>query len=153
VIRKFAFEAEMHESLGCVPMPVRRKLDRAGLKVGLEQWRALSRGERLAICHLPAGDAEEIDALSVFVREAVARRCGDEPKMLSSEQRAIAEPPDAPPRDVIANARAAGFAVDAAAWARLDGDARYALVKLGSGDTPSHNLAAALRELLASEHA
>jgi len=49
MIRKFKFEDEMHESLQCVPMAVRRKLDRVGLKVGLEQWKALDRGERLAI--------------------------------------------------------------------------------------------------------
>jgi hypothetical protein len=148
LIRRFAFEAEMHDSLTCVPMPVRRKLDRIGLKVGLEQWRALSHGERLAICHLPATDAEEIDAMSVFIREAVARRCGGVPKALAAQQRAVAEPPAAPPLDVIANAHAAGFTLDARGWARLDGDARYALIKLGSGNTPSHNFPAALQELL-----
>ncbi|HWN57869.1 MAG TPA: nitrate reductase associated protein, partial [Methylomirabilota bacterium] len=65
MIRKFKFEDEMHESLQCVPMAVRRKLDRVGLKVGLEQWKALDRGERFAICHIPADSGEECDALAV----------------------------------------------------------------------------------------
>ncbi|WP_422300852.1 nitrate reductase associated protein, partial [Candidatus Binatus sp.] len=41
MIRKFKFEDEMHESLQCVPMAVRRKLDHVGLKIGLEQWKSL----------------------------------------------------------------------------------------------------------------
>ena len=81
MIRKFKFEDEMHESLQCVPMAVRRKLDRVGLKIGLEQWKSLDRGERLAICHLPVDSAEECDGLSVFIREAMQRRFGVEPKV------------------------------------------------------------------------
>ena len=92
MIRKFKFEDEMHESLQCVPMAVRRKLDRVGLKIGLEQWKSLDRGERLAICHLPVASAEECDGLSVFIREAMLRRFGVEPKALTDAQRASANP-------------------------------------------------------------
>ena len=109
MIRKFKFEDEMHESLQCVPMAVRRKLDRVGLKIGLEQWKSLDRGERLAICHLPVDSSEECDALGVFIREAMKRRFGVEPKSLTDAQRASAEPPAAPPDRVVSHARAAGF--------------------------------------------
>src|SRR5277367_3217666 len=91
-VRRFNFEAEVYESLSCVPMAVRRKLDRAGVKVGLKQWQALGRGERLAICHLPAASDEEVEALHLFIREAVARG-GTEPTTLSAADRAGAEPP------------------------------------------------------------
>ena len=113
MIRKFKFEDEMHESLQCVPMAVRRKLDRVGLKIGLEQWKSLDRGERLAICHLPVDSAEELDALGVFIREAMNRRFGVEPKSLTDAQKASAEPPAAPPTRVIAHARAARFDLSA----------------------------------------
>jgi len=146
MIRKFKFEDEMHESLQCVPMAVRRKLDRVGLKIGLEQWKSLDRGERLAICHLPVASSEECDALGVFIREAMKRRFGVEPKSLTDAQRASAEPPASPPARVIAHARASGFDLNAACWSRLDGDERFALMKMGDAETPSHNLAAALKE-------
>jgi hypothetical protein len=146
MIRKFKFEDEMHESLQCVPMAVRRKLDRVGLKIGLEQWKSLDRGERLAICHLPADSAEECDGLSVFIREAMRRRFGVEPKLLTDAQRASADPPGLPPDRVVKHARAAGFDLSAAVWTRLDADERFALMKMGDVDTPSHNLAAALKE-------
>jgi hypothetical protein len=146
MIRKFKFEDEMHESLRCVPMAVRRKLDRVGLKIGLEQWKSLDRGERLAICHLPTDSAEECDGLAVFIREAMKRRFGVEPKSLTDAQRASAEPPASAPARVVAHAQAAGFDLSGTAWARLDGDERFALMKMGDAATPSHNLAAALKE-------
>jgi hypothetical protein len=146
MIRKFKFEDEMHESLQCVPMAVRRKLDRVGLKIGLEQWKSLDRGERLAICHFPVDSSEECDGLGVFIREAMKRRFGVEPKSLSDAQRASAEPPASPPNRVVANARVAGFDLDDAVWSRLDGDERFALMKMADADTPSHNLGAALKE-------
>jgi hypothetical protein len=146
MIRKFKFEDEMHESLQCVPMAVRRKLDRVGLKIGLEQWKSLDRGERLAICHLPVVSPEECDALGIFIREAMKRRFGVEPKTLSDAQRSSAEPPQSPPARVVTHARAAGFDLSAATWARLDADERFALLKMGDAETPSHNLAAALKE-------
>jgi hypothetical protein len=146
MIRKFKFEDEVHESLQCVPMAVRRKLDRVGLKIGLEQWKSLDLGERLAICHLPVASGEECDALGVFIRESMKRRFGVEPKSLTEAQRASAEPPASPPARVISHARAAGFDLSTATWSRLDGDERFALMKMGDAETPSHNLAAALKE-------
>jgi hypothetical protein len=146
MIRKFRFEDEMHESLQCVPMAVRRKLDRVGLKIGLEQWKSLDRGERLAICHLPVDSADECDALAIFIREAMTRRFGIEPKTLTDAQKASAEPPASAPGRVVAHARAAGFDLAAAVWSRLDADERFALLKMGDAETPSHNLAAALKE-------
>ncbi len=146
MIRKFKFEDEMHESLQCVPMAVRRKLDRVGLKIGLAQWKSLDRGERLAICHLPVDSAEERDGLSVFIREAMKRRFGVEPKSLSDAQRAAADPPATAPDRVVRHARGAGFDLSDAVWSRLDGDERFALMKMADADTPSHNLVAALKE-------
>src|SRR5580704_2243 len=93
MMREFKFEDEMHTTLACVPMAVRRKLDRVGVKIGLEQWKALGRGERLAICHLPVERHEEREALTLFINEAVRRVCGEEPRALSEAQRAVADPP------------------------------------------------------------
>ncbi len=93
MMREFKFEDDMHTTLACVPMAVRRKLDRVGVKVGLEQWKALGRGERLAICHLPVERHEEREALRLFINEAVLRVCGEEPRTLAEAQRAVADPP------------------------------------------------------------
>ncbi|MGH7905178.1 MAG: nitrate reductase associated protein [Candidatus Binataceae bacterium] len=148
MLRRFNFEAEIYESLSCVPMAVRRKLDRAGIKIGLEQWQKLKRGERLAICHLPAQSAEELEVLRLFIGETVNSRSGSEPKSLPDSERAAAEPPTEPPAALVENAKALGVEIDRPAWARLGEDERYALIKLGAAPKLSHNLQAALNEFI-----
>jgi hypothetical protein len=38
MIRKFKFEHQIYESLNCLPMAARRKLDALGIKISLAQW-------------------------------------------------------------------------------------------------------------------
>ena len=149
MMRQFEFEAEIYQSLSCLPMAARRKLDRLGLKISLEQWQLLSRGERLMICHAPANMPDECEVLRLFIDEVSVARSGSSPRPLSNESRKDAEPPAKPPAVLVANANAVGVALTAQEWERLDDDERYALLKLGGASRPSHNFKAALDELLA----
>jgi hypothetical protein len=149
MMRQFDFEAEIYQSLSCLPMAARRKLDRLGLKISLEQWQRLSRGERLMICHAPASTPDECEALRLFIGEVAVARSGLPPRPLSDESRKEAEPPAEPPPPLVTNAKEFGVALTAREWDRLDDDERYALIKLGGAPRPSHNFKAALHELLA----
>jgi hypothetical protein len=117
MMREFMFEEEMHQSLAGVPMAVRHKLDRVGVKIGLKQWQALGRGERLAICHLPIDHENQRETLNLFIAEAVERACGEQPKTLAESERAIAEPPYTLQAEVAAQARRGR------AWTRRRGSA------------------------------
>lgn len=146
MIRRFKFEDEVHQNLSCVPMAARRKLDQAGIKISLQQWQKLGRGERLAVCHLPVGSSDECDAFRVFIDEALANHNAGESKVLPEHVRAAAEAPSSPPPTLIENARADGVAISQSDWDRLDQDERYALIKLGGGTERSHNFRSALAE-------
>jgi hypothetical protein len=146
MFRHFHFEEDIYCTLDCVPMTVRRKLDRIGLKVHLAQWQALGPGERLAICHLPADQADECEAMRTFVVEAVKRSSGVEPNDLPPDQCRTAEPPSEVPQSLMADAASAGAVLTQAMWDRLDGDERYMLTKL---EKRGDKLAIALRELFA----
>jgi hypothetical protein len=148
MFRHFHFEEDIYCSLDCVPMTVRRKLDRVGLKVHLAQWQGLGQGERLAICHLPADQPDECEAMRTFIVEAVKRTSGAEPKDLAPEQRRAADPPEKVPSGLAADAKAAGATLSQSMWDRLDGDERYMLTKLG-GEAKGDKLAIAIRELFA----
>jgi hypothetical protein len=148
MIRRFKFEDEVHQSLACVPMAVRRKLDRVGVKVSLEQWQSLAQHERLAICHLPTASDEECGALRTFLEESVRARSGAATKTLSEEVKRSAEPPAAPPQRLVDNAQSAGITLSQTLWEKLDPDERYALIKLGGGAEQSHNFVTALHELI-----
>jgi hypothetical protein len=148
MLRQFEFEADVYQSLNCVPMAARRKLDLLGIKISLEQWQQLGRGERLMICHAPAVSAEERDALRLFINEATLAHSGSPPRPLAAEAIQGAEPPGELPLRLAANASAVDFVLTQSEWERLDNDERYALTKLGDTDRPSHNLKTALAELL-----
>jgi hypothetical protein len=148
MIRKFKFEAEIYESLNCLPMAARRKLDAVGIKLHLAQWEQLGRGERSMICHAPADSEEEQSALRTFIEEVALARTGSPAKPLSDDTRRSANPPDRPPRILAHHARVAGVELDDKAWAALEDDRSYALIKLDDSERPSHNLELALQEFL-----
>jgi hypothetical protein len=148
MIRKFRFEAEIYETLNCLPMAARRKLDAVGIKLHLAQWERLGRGERLMICHAPADSEEERNAVRTFIEEVAMARTGSPAKILPDDARRSANPPDHPPPLLIQHARGFGIELDDKAWVGLDDDQRYALIKLGDAKRPSHNLEPALAEFL-----
>ena len=146
MIRKFKFEDEIYESLACLPMAARRKLDALGIKIHRAHWEQLGKGERLMICHAPSTTEDERDALKTFIEEAVAR-IGARPKALGEEDRRAASPPAHPPDRLARNAKAEGIDLQRS-WEKLDDDERFALMKLGDKDKPSHNFKPALQEFL-----
>jgi len=150
MIRKFKFEAEIYESLNCLPMAARRKLDAVGIKLHLAQWEQLGRGERLMICHAPADSEEEQSALRTFIEEVALARTNSPAKILSDDARRSANPPDHPPQVLVQHVRAFGIELNDTAWAALNDDQRYALIKLGDSERPSHNLELALQEFFES---
>ena len=99
------------------------------------------------ICHAPADSEEEQSALRTFIEEVALARTGSPAKTLSDDTRRSANPPDRPPQILAHHARACGVELDNREWAALD-DQRYALIKLGGSERPSHNLELALQEFL-----
>lgn len=71
--RRFALEGDIHVSLDLVPLSVRRKLDLVGLKLSLAGWQALSRAERLALCHLQVDTDEDVAVYAEVLRGFAAR--------------------------------------------------------------------------------
>jgi hypothetical protein len=140
MIRKFKFETEIYESLNCLLMAARRKLDAVGIKLDRAQSEQLGRGDRLMICHAPAASEEERSALRTFIEEIALVRTGSPAKILSDDARRSANPPDHPPQGLAQHARVSGVDLDDKAWAALDDDQRYTLIKLGDSEKPSHNL-------------
>ena len=70
---RFAFEGDVHETLATIPLAVRRKLDLAGLKLSLAGWTALSRAERLAVCHLPVESQADLEVYREALRGFAVR--------------------------------------------------------------------------------
>ncbi len=56
----FAFEADFAKDLRCIPMVVRFKLDRVGIKLSLKQWSKIGVQNRHALAALPCNSRREI---------------------------------------------------------------------------------------------
>src|SRR5260370_21615023 len=120
MIRKFKFEDQIYESLSCLPMAARRKLDALGIKISLAQWEQLGRGERLMICHAPSGSEDERQALRTFIGEATFARTGSPPKTLPDDARQSACPPARVPDLLARNAPATAVDLDHTPSAPMD---------------------------------
>jgi hypothetical protein len=143
--RVFSFERDVLATLDLVPLTVRRKLDLAGVKVGLEAWQALPLAERRAMAD---ADVEDDASVAVFAQavRAAAARAGATITPLANAGPHPWRSPVAPP---IVRERIAGLgaALDDARWASLDDDARYALVHLSKDAQREERLHLALYEL------
>ncbi|NET53376.1 MAG: hypothetical protein F6K09_33390 [Merismopedia sp. SIO2A8] len=58
----FQFEADFVNSLRCIPMQVRFKLDTCGIKLKLIQWHNFNQQERQALVEMPCTTPAEIQA-------------------------------------------------------------------------------------------
>lgn len=131
MFRRFDFEKDLYETLEFMPLSVRRKLDLAGVKLHLKEWQALSRVERMVICHFPVASPEECGVLAAFLRDAVKTRAGTE--LATIKPAAHGDAPDAGqvPPDI---ARLiAELKLPEKRWSLLDPDERFALAKLARG--------------------
>jgi hypothetical protein len=146
LMRRFAFEADIYETLSCVPMAMRDKLDCAGLKISLEQWQSFKLSQRRRLCDLPIDTSEQLATFSDLIHQLMFKHCGAAPKNLSTEQQLAARPPSIVPELLTTNASLVGSELKQEQWLRLTEDERYALMKLGGGQRVKRNFAIALRE-------
>ena len=137
---RFAFEGDVHETLQTIPLAVRRKLDLSGLKLSLAGWTALSRAERLAVCHLPVDSPGDLEVYREALR-GFAERAGHPVTPLESGP--------ADPESWGAGRVPAAIAgrVDAREWSDLPDEARYVLLKLADPKRNPAKLDLALAEL------
>jgi len=123
--RQFAFEA----GSDCLPMSVKRKLDRLAIKISREQWLGMSSEEKTSISNLPCNSKNEYENFRSFIDDLLAKR-GMQATTLTQTVAQLADPPFAVPAEVIESAREVGFSMDQTRWSKLDDDQQYALTKL-----------------------
>jgi hypothetical protein len=145
--RRFAFEGEVHQSLSCVPLTVRRKLDVAGFKIPLAGWQALTREERLALCHLPIGSDDEVAVYREVMRGFCDRHTVALTAIADADIQGRAWNSGQIPAAVTARLAEVGGALTPGQWQALDEESRYALLKLADPRQAAAKFSAALGEL------
>lgn len=140
----FDFESDYKQTLHCIPMVARLKLDLAGLKLTLKTWTRLPEAERRHLVERPCDTADQIAAFRDRLLESVGAHGGDPPSPLPAAP--LACDGDAPPAELVAVAAAHGFRMSITDWGRLTRLQRFALTKLAHPNHETGNFAAAARE-------
>lgn len=143
----FAFESDFVDTLRCIPMAVRLKLDVCRIKLSLRQWSRLEAASRRTLLDAPCGAPAEIDAYQALLLAHVAK--GDPGQLLglAAADEPVIPPPDCLPDQVRTFAAAQGLApIAAERWAGLTGLQRFALVKLSRDNHDNVNFVPAARE-------
>jgi len=143
----FAFESDFVSTLRCVPMAVRFKLDRCGIKLSLRQWSRFTRDDRQALLMQPCGDDAEVEAYRTVLTALVTLRANEVAKPL-------AEPPCGQWDDVrqvapVVAAYARGLGVRSPSqdeWAALTTLQRFVLIKLTRDNHDNVNFIPAMNE-------
>ncbi|MGA0602850.1 nitrate reductase associated protein [Caulobacter sp. KR2-114] len=143
----FAFEDDFVASLRCIPMAVRFKLDRCGVKLSLRQWSRFTRDDRQWLLEAPCATDREAQAYRLALVGLVARRAGEAAKPLAELPSALWAPADATPAVIAEHARDKGLRPPSdREWASLSTLQRFVLIKLTRDNHDNVNFVPALRE-------
>lgn len=137
----FQFEADFVESLRCVPMHVRLKLDTCGVKLKLSHWNHFSYGQRQKLIDLPCDRPAEISAYRDYLFSLIA-----ENERLLIQVDPVWEDGDRFPPEVLQQAELSQVCITLDRWSSLSNLQRFVLTKLSRSHHENQNFIPALRE-------
>ena len=142
----FQFEADFVESLRCIPMQVRYKLDTCGVKLKLPDWNQFSQAERQQLIELPCETETEVQTYREVVHQLVAKHGGDRPSDLRIDPTPEWHNSGVIPASVQVQSSSFGIALTLGKWASLTPLQRFALIKLSRSNHENRNFLPALKE-------
>lgn len=143
----FQFEQDFAGSLRCIPMAVRFKLDRCGVKLSLRQWSRLGPEERSRMLRLPCDRRDEIEAYRRELEELIQLRSSQPLEYLPIEVQPLWADGTGVPEQVVQFAAQLQVSPPSSTqWAALSPLQRFTLVKLSRAKHDNVNFLPAMRE-------
>jgi hypothetical protein len=149
----FQFETDFVQSLRCIPMQVRYKLDTCGLKLKLEHWHRFTQAERSQLVTLPCDTNSEIAAYRDTLQNLIARYFETPAKDLAIAPHPPWTQTDTVPEEVQAQAAKFETSLAVEQWAALSPLQRFALCKLSRPGHENRNFLPALYEFQLKQRA
>jgi hypothetical protein len=142
----FDFEADFVDSLRCIPMSVRLKLDTCGVKVKLAEWSHFTKAECDRLVELPCERSAEIAAYREYLSQLIMRQTGHDPTLLAIDPAPAWLDRSSIPPSIVDKATQAGVELTLAQWQELSPLQRFALIKLTRSTHENHNFVPAMKE-------
>jgi len=130
----FDFESEFVDSLRCIPMAVRMKLDTCGVKLKLSHWMQLTQPERMVLVNRD------------FLQKLIAEKTGNPPEELAIDPDPAWLDDSQIPDTVREKAREFQIEISLEQWQKLPPSQRFALIKLSRPGHENLNFYPALKE-------
>lgn len=142
----FQFEADFVDSLRCIPMLVRLKLDTCGIKLKLSDWNHFTTTERQALVEQPCTSETEIQAYRELLQQLVQKHSGTTAAELPIESNPSWMDATIIPTSLQQQAQSVGATIALSQWAALTPVQRFALIKLSRPSHENNNFLPALKE-------
>lgn len=142
----FQFESEFVDSLNCIPMQVRFKLDTCGVKLKLSHWHKFNHQERKMLVNMPCASSKEAQDYHDFLQKLVSEKTGFPAKELPREENPLWLNETSIPHDVLEKAAEFKVNLNLDQWKNLTPLQRFALIKLSRPSHENRNFYPALQE-------
>lgn len=142
----FQFEADFADSLRCIPMQVRYKLDTCGVKLKLPHWLQLTPPERQTLLDLACTTESEIQSYRALLRQLVHSHTGETPTDLPIDPEPAWMNASSIPESVQDKSKTVGIPITLQQWSTLTPLQRFALIKLSRSQHENKNFLPALKE-------
>lgn len=142
----FSFEEDFIDSMRCIPMAVRCKLDTCGIKLKLAEWSKFSKEERDQLVEMPCETPETIQSYRIFLQNLVQQYTHSLPDELPVEAQPAWLNDTEVPLLLQEKAQTFQVSVPLPSWQALHPLQRFALIKLSRPSHESRNFPRALAE-------
>ena len=142
----FQFESDFVQSLRCIPMQVRYKLDTCGVKLKLDHWNRFSAEDREKLVLLPCKTTAETAVYRDYLQTLVTQYTQIPAKELAIDPHPPWDQCDRVPDPVQTQAAQFNTSIAVESWAALTSLQRFALYKLSRPSHENRNFHPALRE-------
>jgi len=146
-IEYFLFEEDFMEgNIRCIPMIVRFKMDKAGIKLKLSAWSRFSAEERIKLAQMACYYDDEIISYTTYLTKLVKKRTRQTPKRLAVEQNPLWSDVYSIPEVLAEKFNEFGWKLSIEKWGRLTDLQRFALLKLCRPRHENRNFPSAVKE-------
>ena len=136
----------MKDSIRCMPMIARFKLDACGIKLKLSEWNEFTLDERTSLTTLPAKSEAEILNYRKHVQQLVKGHTGDEATDLHVEKNPAWLILNKLSESLIEKLKEYSWSISLNQWQSLSDLQRFVLLKLSRPNHESKNFIKAVKE-------
>ena len=146
-IEYFQFEEEfMENSMRCIPMIIRFKMDMAGIKLKLFEWKKFSTEERIELALRSCGFNDENEQYAGYLAGLIKKHTGRNPTSMEINKTPAWKDLHSIPVTLIEKLKEFNWNLSFGQWGYLTDLQRFALLKLCRSGHENKNFPKAMRE-------